>query len=359
MGRKSSRTRPLVALDHLLLGTDPEILAIAHRLAFRMNQDPDIIMSLTGEYIDAGRGYMSLMARGRVEKINIVSPFERDGLWYKANLHTHTTTSDGDASVEQRVRQYRENGYQILAITDHDRTNDVQEHSMEDFLVLSGMETHPPCPGHFEPYHVVCLSVPSGFQIPDDADLNARIELVKRVGGEAIVAHPYWSGLNINHLLGVRGQIAIEVYNATCTKWGKGFSSVHWDDFLEAGRIIPAVAVDDTHRGRDIFMGWTMIKAGSLTVPAVMEALRTGCYYSSCGPVIKDLRIEDGRVRLECSPVIEVHFVCHSCLGHSLYIDGGERITSAEFTLREGATFVRTEVVDERGRRAWTNPLVM
>ncbi len=291
--------------------------------------------------------------------MSIVNPFEGDGRWYKANLHTHTTTSDGDASVEQRLRQYREKGYQILAITDHDQTNDVEGYSTEKFLVVSGMETHPPCPGHYERYHLTCLNIPHGSKIPDGADVNARIALVKKAGGEVVLSHPYWSGLTIDHLLAVRGQIAVEVFNATCTRFGKGFSSVHWDNLLNQGRMILAVAVDDTHRGRDIFMGWTMIKAESLTVEAVMEALRTGCYYSSCGPVIEDLRLEDRKVVLRCSPVVEVHFVCASWRGHSLYADGGEEMTRAEFALKEDARFVRLEVVDREGNRAWSNPLVV
>lgn len=185
------------------------------------------------------------------------------------------------------------------------------------------------------------------------------LSLARKAGGEAVLSHPYWSGLTIDHLLSVRGNIAIEVFNATCTRFGKGFSSVHWDDLLNQGRMIPAIAVDDTHRGRDIFMGWTMIRAESLAIAAVMEALRTGCYYASCGPVIEDFRIEDGKVFLRCSPVAEVHFVCSSWRGHSVYADGGEDLTSAEFTLKEKAGFVRVEVVDRRGNRAWTNPLMV
>ena len=291
--------------------------------------------------------------------MSIVNPFERDGRWYKANFHTHTTTSDGEASVEERVRQYAERGYHILAITDHDKTNDVEGLSSEKFVVVSGMETHPVCPGHHERYHLVCLNVPHGFGLPDEADVNDRIALVKKAGGEAVLAHPYWSGLTINHLLSVHGQVAIEVYNATCTRFGKGFSSVHWDNLLNQRRILPAIAVDDTHHGRDIFMGWTMIKARELTVAAVLQALRTGCYYSSCGPVIEDLRIEDGKVLLRCSPVAEIHFICYSWHGHSLYADGGEELTEAEFALREDFGFVRVEVVDRRGKRAWTNPLMV
>jgi len=296
--------------------------------------------------------------------MSIVNPFEQDGSWHKANLHTHTTTSDGDATVEERVQQYREQGYQILALTDHNQTNDVEGLSTVEFRVVSGMETHPLCPGHYERYHLVCLNVPHGFEIPEEADVNERIALVKEAGGEAVLSHPYWSGLTIDHLLQVRGYMAIEVFNSTCARFGKGFSSVHWDNLLNRGRITPAVAVDDTHRGRDIFMGWTMIKAEELTVEAVMEALRTGCFYASCGPVIEDLSIEDGKVILRCSPVVEIHFVCSSWRGRSFYADGGEEMTRVEFTraefaLKEKAGFVRVEVVDRRGNRAWTNPLMV
>ncbi|MCG2769835.1 MAG: CehA/McbA family metallohydrolase, partial [Anaerolineae bacterium] len=279
--------------------------------------------------------------------------------WYKANLHTHTTTSDGEATVEERVQQYREQGYQILAITDHDQTSDVEGLSSEELLVVSGTETDPVCPGHYERYHLVCLNVPHGFEFPRETDVNARIALVKQAGGEVILAHPYWSGLTIDHLLSVRGSIAIEVFNASCWDVGKEFASVHWDNILNQGRMIPAVAVDDTHRGRDIFMGWTMIKAESLTVPAVMEALRRGRYYASCGPVIEDLHIDDGKVVLCCSPVAEVHFVCSSWRGRSFYADGGEEMKRVEFTLKEKAGFVRVEVVDRKGNRAWTNPLIV
>jgi len=291
--------------------------------------------------------------------LSIVNAFEHDGRWYKANLHTHTTTSDGDVTVQERVQQYREQGYQILALTDHDQTNDVEGLSTEELLVVGGMETHPLCPGHYERYHLVCLNVPHGFEIPDEADVNVRIGLVKQAGGEVVLAHPYWSGLTIDHLLAVRGNIAIEVFNSTCSRFSKGFSSVHWDNLLNQGRMIPAIAVDDTHRGRDIVMGWTMIKVQELTVEAMLEALRTGCFYASCDPVIEDLRIEDGKVILRCSPVAEVHFVCRKWKGSSLYADGGKEMTRAEFTLKEKAEFVRVEVVDRSGKRAWTNPLVV
>ena len=39
--------------------------------------------------------------------------------WYKGNLHTHSHWSDGDDYPEMIGLWYKENGYQFLALTDH------------------------------------------------------------------------------------------------------------------------------------------------------------------------------------------------------------------------------------------------
>jgi hypothetical protein len=286
------------------------------------------------------------------------NPFDSEGRWFKANLHTHTTTSDGEATVAERCRQYCDHGYQVLAITDHDQTNDLSGLSTGEFLVISGLETHPPCPD-MGSYHLVCLDVPHGFSCSHEPDARERIRMVKAAGGEVIIGHPYWCGMNVNHLLPLNGAVAMEVYNATCQKSGKGYSSVHWDDLLDAGRILPAVAVDDVHYGRDIFMGWTMIKARELSVGAVMDALRAGCYYASCGPVIEDARIEDGKLKVKCSPAMEIHFLAQRACGETFYADGGELLTSAECPVNSGWKYVRIEVIDSQLRHAWTNPFML
>ena len=61
---------------------------------------------------------------------------------------------------------------------------------------------------------------------------------------------------------------------------------------------------------------------------------------------------------MQCSPVVEVHFIAEFWHGHSQYAVDDERITSAGFTLREDTEFVRVEVVDDKGKHAWTNPLI-
>jgi predicted metal-dependent phosphoesterase TrpH len=54
------------------------------------------------------------------------NPFICPGNWYRANLHAHTTKSDGNLSPEKCVEFYRNAGYQVLAITDHDHVTSVE-----------------------------------------------------------------------------------------------------------------------------------------------------------------------------------------------------------------------------------------
>jgi hypothetical protein len=288
-----------------------------------------------------------------------VNPFQERGRWFKANLHTHTTASDGEKTLDQRIEEYRDRGYAILAVTDHEITHEVSELSGKDFLVIGGMETHPPCPFEPDVYHLVCLNVPHGLTFPPDTDADTRIDLVKKLGGEVVFAHPSWNGFNINHLLAVNGYLGIEVYNATASKIGKAYSSVQWDDLLNYGRYLPALAVDDAHDGRDIFMGWTMIKARSLSIYSVMNALRTGCFYSSCGPIIEDFRITDGKVVVRCSPVVEIHLIGRKYYGQSFYADDDKELTAARTMVSDEMKYIRAEVIDRNGRRAWTNPIVL
>jgi len=287
-----------------------------------------------------------------------VNPFQAPGRWYKANLHTHTALSDGTQPLEERVRQYREAGYQILAITDHRLVSTAAALSGPDFLVIDGIETHPGCIPGGDKYHLVVLNAPTGLEFPDESSAAERIRMARAAGAEVIIGHPYWCGHQLPHLMPLQGAAAVEVFNTTCTKRGKGYSSVQWDDLLDSGWWLPAVAVDDTHADWDLFKGWTMFKLESLTPAAFLEALRTGSFYASCGPVIEDFSLSGDRakVRLRSSPVTEIHLVAQRSCGRSFYAQPGETITEAEMELGPGVRYLRGEVVDREGRRAWTNP---
>jgi predicted metal-dependent phosphoesterase TrpH len=287
----------------------------------------------------------------------LVNPFEAEGKWYKANFHTHTNLSDGDVNLPVRVKQYRDKGYQVLAVTDHEKTNNVAGYSDANFLLISGMETHPACPGAQVPYHLVCLNIPNGFLRNKDMTAQQVIDAVKAAGGEVIFAHPYWSGHTTREMLAVDGYIGMEVYNSVCNSMGKGYNSVQWDQLMNTGKIIPAVADEDVHSSSAVGQSWTMIKAKGLTTETIMNSLRDGSYYASCGPTIEEFKIENGTAVVKCSPVVEICFMGPYTLGSNILSGREHLMTSAEYKLPPTIKWVRAEVVDANGKHAWTNPI--
>ena len=63
-----------------------------------------------------------------------------EGNWYKANLHAHTTVSDGELTPEEAKEAYKAHGYSIFAYTDHHIMVDHSYLADEDFLPLIGWE---------------------------------------------------------------------------------------------------------------------------------------------------------------------------------------------------------------------------
>ena len=77
-------------------------------------------------------------------------PFNKRGRWFRGNLHTHSTGSDGIKTPGQVCAAYRRRGYDFLSITDHfmERFDwSVTETSSlrtEEFPTLVGAELHAP-----------------------------------------------------------------------------------------------------------------------------------------------------------------------------------------------------------------------
>ena len=64
----------------------------------------------------------------------------QSGIFYKANLHCHTNISDGKLSPEEVKKIYKDQGYSIVAYTDHDVLLSHQDLADETFLPLNGYE---------------------------------------------------------------------------------------------------------------------------------------------------------------------------------------------------------------------------
>ena len=62
------------------------------------------------------------------------------GEFYKANLHSHTTISDGRLKPEESKEIYKKHGYQVMAFTDHRIYKNHEDLNDEEFLALAAVE---------------------------------------------------------------------------------------------------------------------------------------------------------------------------------------------------------------------------
>jgi hypothetical protein len=291
------------------------------------------------------------------------NPFELEGDWYKANLHTHTAESDGQTPLERRIEQYRDAGYDILAITDHDMVVPVADRSTEGFLLVNGTENGVPGFRGGHRFHVLCLNVPADMPCEGWEDANAVFRMVNDCGGIAFLAHPYWSACNAQDMARLEGCAGIEVWNSS--QWGGGHAvaSVHWDMALDLDIRMPAIAADDTHSGPggdwDLCAGWTMLKMPELTSGALMGALRCGCWYSSTGPEILDFGVRGGVAYARCGPAREIRFLGWGPRGRRFWSERQGPLTEAQVDVDAYWRYVRLEVEDENGRTAWANPIFL
>lgn len=283
--------------------------------------------------------------------------------YYKANLHAHTTCSDGALTPEQVIGVYAEKGYDILALTDHRIAGG--ERNESGVLVLPGVEYDFTFPGQV--LHVVAL-------LPDAecaknisytvGGSNDHLQVIRQIcdcGGVAIAAHPAWS-LNTPELLAsLEGCCATEVYNS--------MSGVPWNPpradstgildvtASNTGRLFGFVASDDSHwYSGEQGMSYTMVQTDEVTVPSVLEALKAGRFYASQGPVFYDVELTQTQMIVKTSPVNTCVFV-----SNVPWVTGrcrsGEGMTEFVYDIQPGDRFLRCEIIDAQGRRAWTSPV--
>ncbi len=62
------------------------------------------------------------------------------GNWYKANLHCHTTVSDGRFTPEEIKELYKSRGYSIVGYSDHFTLTPHIDLKDKDFLLITAHE---------------------------------------------------------------------------------------------------------------------------------------------------------------------------------------------------------------------------
>jgi len=293
------------------------------------------------------------------------SAFSAPGKWFRGNCHTHTHLSDGQQDAEEICEFYREAGYAFVVLTDHRATQpEVASLQRKGFLVINGVELHPPVKSRAPvPHHILGIGVEAPVPARQRKGVSARstIHWIRRNGGIAVYAHPYWSGHDMDQMKEGRSAFGVEVFNTvTEAVKGLGDSSVHLDHALRRGYRWRVFAADDTHSTvRDGLGAWIMVRAKSLTRNAIMSALRKGHFYASCGPEIHALAVRRGIARIACSPVSEIVWHTWGRHGRREASDGAP-ITSADFKLSvlpPICKYLRIELTDAYGHKAWTQPI--
>ncbi len=295
---------------------------------------------------------------------------------YKANLHCHSTFSDGKFTPEELKAHYMAHGYSIIAFTDHTRLYGHNELTDDDFLALNGYELDftEPAPSYnvAKVCHLcaVCLAKDylTPIDVPDCEDpysaerINETIRRAKEAGYFVTYNHPVWSMESYPEYSRYHGMDALEIYNysSDCGGWCDYVPQVY-DDLLRLGNRIGCTATDDNHDHLpeehplfDSYGGFTYIMAPTLTYEDVFRALKAGDYYASMGPRFLEVIAEDGQLRVKTSPVFRMQLSTKYRRAEAAGAPFGETITEAVFSVRPDDGYVRLDIVDEHGRHADT-----
>ncbi len=310
--------------------------------------------------------------------------------YYKANLHTHTTLSDGKYTPEEIKELYKSHGYSVVAYTDHEHIIDNSHLADGDFLPITACELaikdgetkstgkHPElkvCHLNFyslDPHNVTTPCYSSVYDHFNREELAARglihfteeykrvyshegisemIRMGKEQGFIVSYNHPNWSLENANDYLGYEGAFAVEIFNTAVTVMGMPDDERVFDDMLRSGKHLYCTACDDTHKECDMFGGWVMINARRLEYSEIMNALAAGNFYASTGPVISSLVIDGEKVRIKCSDASRISIVTRGRIANTVT---GDELAEAEFLLKDNYGYFRIRVEDKYGKKAYT-----
>ena len=328
---------------------------------------------------------------------------QNSGNLYRANLHTHSIFSDGRLTPKELKELYKSAGYSVLAITDHNRLIGYPELCEDDFLMLPGIEYDVGdynCPTIYNRkyYHInfypedpenlamPCYNPKDIFTLPDISypeqayvgepnyernyeRINEVVSQYRKHGFIAALNHPTWSLQNIEDYrkLDLSQFFAMEIYNnaAFQTEGHYEINTHIYDKLLKEGNRIFCTATDDAHHF-DFVMprphcscgGFVMIKAEELKHKAIIDALKSGSFYASMGPLIEEMYVEDHILHVKTSPAARIVLstgyryvrVAYPATPHG-------NVCEAAFDLSViHPGYVRITVTDGRGRMAWSQP---
>ena len=282
----------------------------------------------------------------------------------KGDLHSHTYYSDGQDGIPMTPADYREEGFDFFALTDHNRmyTSQLMAELYDGvelgMHMMVGEEVHTPGStlhivhvGGRESVTARYIHDPDGYtaavdaieaeltQVPDYYRRKAAMakwacDAIHEVGGMAIFAHPFWRPKNYNVsvefcniLFDLKIFDAFELIGGTGTR-SNNMNVALWQGQVLKGNALPVVGSSDSHN-HDFDAGgfgrlFTVAFAKENTTEAILDAIRSG--YSVAGelPVesAKDVRFYGADLRL----VRFAHFLFENYFNETWRLSVGEGI---------------------------------
>ena len=325
----------------------------------------------------------------------LISPNKKQ---YKANLHSHSTISDGKLTPAEMKEVYRRNGYSILAITDHEVPMDHSDMNEPDFLMLTGYEGYvrqsadgaptrfdseihvnfiaknPKNLNHvcYNPHYCKYLNaeqqdalIKVGSQRPREYSveyINEYIRTANENGYLVTYNHPVWSMESEADILAYEGYFSFEMCNGGTYVMGhEEHNGTLYNRMLSAGKRVFCHAADDNHnkhpegsRVWDSGVAWTMILADELTYDKVIDAMETGEMYASMGPEFKEVSFDGETVHVECSEVEGIFVYVGSKQVKHVWAENGKTLTSADINIPPNFRYIRVSIKDKYGKWADT-----
>ena len=331
-----------------------------------------------------------------------------DGLnWYRANMHCHSTISDGNLTPEEIKEEYKKRGYSILAYTDHEILLDHSDLNDDDFLTLTSSEysinTGAPLVDGVEgcnhganwrrakTIHLCIYSKdPHNEFQPASSDasfawvqggkyvgtgkcdgyerlytvdsINETIRRCNEAGFLVQYNHPNWSLNDRNDYLNLKGLWSLEILNfATECLTGGEYCPYIYDEMVRSGMygLYCSMGDDNHNRGKSLnqsFGGSTFFGAKELKYDQIIEAMENGTFYCASGknpPQIKSLYVEDNIIKIDCSEATDIILTGYARAWRNISDDNG--MTHAEFPLDKTDVMFRITVRDRYGNNAHTH----
>jgi len=219
--------------------------------------------------------------------------------YYKAQMHCHTTNSDGGYSPQDLAVKYKNAGYEILMITDHNYLTLENEVSIEGMLVIQAEELT--FNRHMNGFFLSELILPDynnytcEMAINDVKNQNGLIQLNHYCPGP--FTEPSWV-VYANEILNweVKPDM-LEIWNTGTESVQSNDDKTVWDSLLTAGVKIWGSATDDFHpaviEALEFNRGWNMIWLDSLCKDNVFNSLKNGDFYASTEVIITKYEVND------------------------------------------------------------------